>query len=435
MFRFDAVVVGTGHGGSHAAIALRQYGFRGSIALLGREPEFPYERPPLSKDYLAREKNFERILIRPPGFWQDKGIELQPGAEVVSVDPLMQQVGLKDGRVLGYGRLIWSAGGAPRCLQCPGAALAGVHSVRSKADLDAIIAALDRGAARIVVVGGGYTGLEAAAVLTTLGCEVVLLEAEPRVLSRVTGPDISRFFEAEHRKHGVDVRLGATVQAIEGDGRTATGLRLSSGEVLPCDLVIVGIGIVPSIRPLELAGAKVANGIVVDQYCRTTLPHIHAIGDCAAHPNDFADGAIIRLESVQNASDMAVVAARDICGQPEPYSATPWFWSNQYDLKLQTIGLSQGHDATVLRGDPAERSFSLIYLKGGHVVAIDSVNSAKDFVQGRKLVEMRAAVSPALLTDRAIPLKDMVPTPETLAAEAIAFGRFEPSEKAYDLRS
>ncbi|MBM0169367.1 NAD(P)/FAD-dependent oxidoreductase [Altererythrobacter sp. C41] len=408
MERADIVIVGTGHGGAQAAIALRQNGFAGSIAMIGRDSETPYERPPLSKEYLAGEKPFERICIRPPQFWADKDIALHLRTAVVAVDAAAHEIVLSDESRVGYGQLIWAAGGDPRRLSCPGADLAGVHSVRTRADVDRMMAELEAGARRAVVVGGGYIGLEAAAVLRKLGCEVTLVEALPRVLARVAGEELSRFYEKEHRAHGVDVRLEAAVDRIEGDGERVTGVALGSGEVIPADLVVVGIGIVPSVGPLIAAGAAGANGVDVDELCRTSLPDIYAIGDCAAHANRYAAGAVIRLESVQNANDMATTAAKAICGNPQPYDAVPWFWSNQYDLRLQTVGLSIDHDETVLRGDPAERKFSIVYLKEGRVIALDCVNATKDYVQGRKLVEAGTKPEREALADTEISLKALV---------------------------
>ncbi len=228
------------------------------------------------------------------------------------------------------------------------------------------------------------------------------------MLARVAGEELSAFYEAEHRAHGVDLRTGVAVEALEGEGRV-TGVRLADGEVIPADMVIVGIGIVPAVGVLIAAGAAGGNGVDVDEQCRTSLPHVYAIGDCAAHANGFADGAVIRLESVQNANDQAAIVAKTICGEEAAYQATPWFWSNQYDLKLQTVGLSTGHDATVLRGDPATRSFSVIYLKHGKVIALDCVNAVKDYAQGRKLVEARAVVAPEDLADMERPLKELLP--------------------------
>ena len=404
----DVVIVGAGHGGAQAAVALRQNGFEGSILVIGREPEIPYERPPLSKEYLAREKTFERICIRPAQFWEDKGISMALGKEVAAIDPAAHSLTLSDGSSVSYGKLVWATGGDPRKLSCAGADLAGVFAVRTRADADGLMAALDAGAKTAVVIGGGYSGLEAAAVLTKLGVKVTLLEALPRVLARVAGEELSHFYEAEHRSHGVDLRTEAMLDHLIGEDGKVTGVAMADGTVLPADLVIVGIGIIPAIGPLLAAGAVVGNGVDVDEFCRTSLEDVYAIGDCAAHSNQFAQGAVIRLESVQNANDMAVVVAKHICGDSQPYKATPWFWSNQYDLKLQTVGLSSGHDATVLRGDPATRSFSVIYLRQGKVLALDCVNAMKDYVQGRKLVEAGAAIAPERLADAEVPLKDML---------------------------
>ncbi len=412
MDQADVVIVGAGHGGAQAALALRQNGFAGSILLLGREPEIPYERPPLSKEYLAREKTFERICIRPAQFWADKDVTLALGREVVKVDSAAKLLTLADGGKVTYGQLIWATGGDPRRLACAGAELGGVHYVRTRADVDALMAELDAGAKTAVVIGGGYIGLEAAAVLTKLGVKVTLLEMLPRVLARVAGTALSAFYEAEHRAHGVDLRTSTAVDCLLGDGARVTGVKLADGVVLPAELVIVGIGVIPAVGPLLQAGAAGGNGVDVDEFCRTSLPDVYAIGDCAAHSNHYADGAVIRLESVQNANDMATLVAKAICGDPQPYGATPWFWSNQYDLKLQTVGLSTGHDSALVRRDPATRSFSVIYLRGGKVVALDCVNLVRDFVQGRKLVE--AGYRPddlARLTDPAVPLKDLLATP------------------------
>ena len=403
---YDVLIVGGGHAGAQAAIALRQAGHAGTLAIVNAEPELPYERPPLSKDYLAGDKPFERLLIRPPAFWDERGIDLLLGRSVVTVDPGARIVTTDDGGSIGYRRLIWATGGAARQLACAGHDLAGVHSVRSRADVDRMIGELPR-VERVVVVGGGYIGLEAAAVLATRGKQVVVLEALDRVLARVAGEPLSRFYEAEHRAHGVDVRLNVAVDRIEGANGRATGVRLADGEMLPADMVIVGIGIVPAVAPLLAAGADGGNGVAVDARCRTSLADVFAIGDCALHANDFADGAAIRLESVQNANDQAQVVAKIVTGQAADYAAVPWFWSNQYDLKLQTVGLSTGHDSVVVRGDPATRRFSLVYLKRGRVIALDCVNAVKDYVQGRALVVDRAHPDPARLADASVALKDL----------------------------
>jgi len=402
MRHFDVAIVGTGHGGAQAAIQLRQLGFAGSIGMVGREAELPYERPPLSKEYLAGEKDFERMLIRPPRFWAERGVEMLTGREVVAVDPEARRLVCADGEAIGYEHLIWAAGGVPKRLACPGAERA--HVIRSRADVDRLRAALPE-ARRVAVIGGGYIGLETAAVLRRLGKEVVLVEALGRVLSRVAAELLSRFFEARHRTEGVDVRLGVAVAAIEADAVT-----LASGEAIPCDLVIagIGIGIDAAAAPLLAAGAKGGNGILVDAFCRTSLAHVHALGDCALHESRWAGGAAIRLESVQNAHDMAATAARDICGQSRPYDAVPWFWSNQYDLRLQSVGLWLGHDQIVLRGDPASGSFSLVYLEAGRVIALDCVNATRDYAQGRRLVEQGTRIAPAALADTSRQLKELI---------------------------
>ena len=408
MTHADIVIVGSGHGGAQAAISLRQNGFSGSILMISRDTVPPYERPPLSKEYLSGDKPFERVLIRPEAFWAEKDITLLLGASVTRIDADAKALTLSHGDPVTYGTLIWAAGGDARRLSCAGSELAGIHAVRDKGDVDALMADLAGGPKRVVVVGGGYIGLEAAAVLTKFQCPVTLLETLPRLLARVTGEALSDFIAKDHRAHGVDVRLSTGLDSVLGDGTRVTGVKLSTGEELACDLVVVGIGIVPAVGPLIAAGAAGSNGVDVDEFCRTSLADVYAIGDCAAHSNAYADGAVIRLESVQNAHDQAGVVAKHICGVAQPYDALPWFWSNQYDLRLQTAGLSTGHDTAVLRGDPDARSFSVIYLKQGRVIAVDAVNAMKDYVQGQKLVKAHAVVDPALLTDAAVPLKDML---------------------------
>ncbi|GLR84618.1 NAD(P)/FAD-dependent oxidoreductase [Bradyrhizobium iriomotense] len=406
---FEALIVGAGHAGAHTAIFLRQHGHVGSIAIIGDEPELPYERPPLSKDYLGGTKSFDRLLLRPAEFWTDNAIAMLPGRRVETIDPRSQTVTCADGSCYSYVNLIWAAGGRPRSLPCPGGDLAGVHQIRSRADVDAIATELAQ-ARDICVIGGGYIGLEAAAVLTKLGKRVTLLEAMDRVLARVAGDELSRFYEREHRAHGVDLRLNARVRELIGKSGRVAGVLLDEGEVLPAEMVIVGIGILPNLEPLAAAGARCRDGVEVDEFCRTSLPNIYAVGDCARHTNTFAqEGTRIRLESVQNASDQANCVAKAIVGRPERYSATPWFWSDQYDLRLQTAGLSAGYDEVVIRGDQAARKFSVIYLRGGRFQAIDCVNNAKDFVAGKRLVATRATVSADRLADTETPLKALIP--------------------------
>ena len=400
----DIIIVGAGHGGAQAAVQLRQSGFGGSIAVIGEEPEIPYERPPLSKNFLAGEKEFERMLIRPAGFWADRGITMLTSTKVTAVDAEAHTLTTAAGDSIGYGTLIWATGGAPRALTCPGHDLAAIHAIRTRADVEALKAELPA-AQRIAIVGGGYIGLEAAAVLSKMAKQVTVLEAMDRVLARVAGPALSAFYQAEHRAHGVTIRTGEQVTAVTGQAGRATGVTLASGETIAADLVIVGIGIIPAVAPLLAAGATGGNGIDVDEFCRTSLPDVFAIGDCAAHHNAFAGDALIRLESVQNANDMATTVAKLLTGTAKPYHAVPWFWSNQYDLRLQTVGLSTGYDAVVQRGDPGLRAFSLVYLKAGRVIALDCVNSVRDYVQGKALVEHGVSVAPAQLADAEVPLK------------------------------
>ena len=402
---YDVLIVGAGHAGAQAAISLRQAGFEGSVAMIGDEKDPPYERPPLSKEYFAGEKTFERILIRPADFWQERKIDLLLGKRVTNVDPAAKTV-TADGQLISYDKLIWCTGGSPRMLTCNGADAPNVHAVRRRDDVDAMMGQLDT-IQHVTIVGGGYIGLEAAAVLTKFGKKVVLLEALDRVLARVAGEELSRFYEEEHRAHGVDLRTGARMDCIEVvDGR-ACAVLMADGERIETDIIIVGIGITPETGPLIAAGAAGGNGVDVDEYCRTSLPDIYAVGDCAAHANRFAGGAHMRVESVQNANDQAKTAVAHIMGKEEPYNAVPWFWSNQYDLKLQTVGLSVGFDQAVLRGDPKERSFSVIYLKGGKVIALDCVNAVKDYVQGRAHVLSGAVLDLDQAGDAGVPLKEV----------------------------
>ncbi len=408
MEQYDVLIVGAGHAGAQTAIALRQNGFGGSIGICGDEPELPYERPPLSKEYLAGEKSFDRLLLRPAAYWRERQVEINLGCRIVAVDAAAKTARDSEGRTYGYGKLVWAAGGVPRRLACAGHDLVGMHTVRTRADADRMADEL-AGVSTVVVIGGGYIGLEAAAVLRKLDKTVILIEALDRVLARVACEQLSRFYEAEHRAHGVDVRLGVGVECVEGETRV-TGVRLADGRTIQCEMVIVGIGILPSVAPLLAAGAAGANGVTVDLQCRTSLPDVFAVGDCALHANKYADGAAIRLESVQNANDQATVVAKVIAGEAAAYDAVPWFWSNQYDLRLQTVGLSGGYDEVVVRGEISGRSFSIVYLRNGCVIALDCINCARDYAHGRRLVADRAIVDPSLIADAGRPLKSFVAT-------------------------
>jgi 3-phenylpropionate/trans-cinnamate dioxygenase ferredoxin reductase component len=399
--RHDVLVVGAGHAGAQLAITLRQKKFTGSITVVGDEPHLPYERPPLSKDYLSGERAGERMLLRPETFWQQAGVSLRLGRAVLTVDPEQHCVTLAGGETLRYGTLVWAAGGQPRTLNCPGAQVQGVHTLRGRSDVDALRLELPS-VTRVVVIGGGYLGLEAAATLSKLGKRVTVLEAVDRVLARVTCESLSRFVEAEHRAHGVDIRLDTKVECIEHVAGRVVGVRLAAAEVVPAELVIVAIGIAPTVQPLLAAGAVASGGVAVDEYGLTSLPDVYAIGDCATHSSGY-----VRIESVQNATDMAMTVAKALLGRAEPHRAVPWFWSNQYDLRLQMVGLSADHDDKVIRGDSRGRSFSVIYRKAGRVVALDCVNASRDFMQGRDLVARGAAAELHELADTTVALKSL----------------------------
>lgn len=412
---FDVLVVGAGHGGAQVAIALRKRGFAGTIAVVSAERDVPYERAQLSKDYLSGESHFDRIVLRPEAFWRECDITLLLGRAVMTLKPTARRVVLQYGDIIHYGVLVWAAGGRPRNLTCTGARLQGVFTLRSRSNVDDLRQELPS-AERVVVVGSGYIGLEAAAALSKCGKQVTVVEGMSRVLAREGGEALSRFYEAQHRAHGVEILLNAKVQTVERKGPRACGVRIKGDQVVPADLVIVDAGITPVCEPLLSAGAKGANGVVVDAYGRTSLPYIYALGDCAIHPSPYAEGAMVRLESVQNACDMATTVAKAITRELEPYTAVPSFWSDQYDLRLRTAGLYSCHDDTVVRGDPASGSFSIIYRRKGRVVAVDCVNASNEFFHGRALVQNRVAAEPAALADSRVPLKELIASPAVLEA-------------------
>lgn len=401
------IIVGTGHAGAQAAVALRQQGFTGSILMIGEELHFPYERPPLSKEYFSGEKTFERILLRPEQFWQDKKIDLKLGQRVIQIDAQSHRILTQQNYEYHYNKLIWATGGKPRRLSCEGAALEGIHYIRNREDVDRINQELDR-VQKCVIIGGGYIGLEAASALRKINRDVTLVEGQSRVLARVAGPIISDFYQQYHQEKGVEFYLGQGVDYLEGDqGRVHTVI-LANGTRIATDMVIVGIGLNPEVNVLVEAGAAFSNGIETDRRCRTSLVDIFAIGDCANHENFFADGQRIRLESVQNANDQAMIVTKEILDKGEDYAAVPWFWSNQYDLKLQTIGLSIGYDQEILRGEPDSGSFTVIYLREGKIIAIDCVNRPADFIQGKAIIQQSIYIPIEQLSDHSQALKDMI---------------------------
>ena len=389
----DVLIVGSGHAGAQVAIALRQRGFPGTIGLTGEDPNPPYERPPLSKDYLSGTRPFERMLLRPPSFWTDRDIAVSAGMRAVRVDPDARAVVFDDATTMDYGTLVWATGGRARRLDCAGHDLVGVHSVRTRADVDRLLAELPE-VRTVVIVGGGFIGMEAAAVLSKFGKAVTLLEAQDRLLARVCGNEIATFYAAEHRAHGIDIRTGASVTRLVATGNHVSAVELEDGETIAADMVIVGIGIVPSVGPLRDAGASCDAAAIVDGMGRTSLPDIYAIGDCATRASAYARIERMRIESVQNASVMAQATAADIMGVTPDAEPVPWFWSNQFDLKLQTAGINIGYDRTLVSGDPASRSFAVAYLDGEQLLAVDCVNAPKSFVQAKKILAEGGTIDP-----------------------------------------
>lgn len=399
------VIAGAGHAAGQAVITLRQEKFSGQIILVGDEPYLPYQRPPLSKKFLAGDMLAERLYIKPESFYDDPRIIPQLNTRITAIHPTEKTVTIENGDPIAYDKLILALGSRANALRVEGADLEHVHYLRSISDVEAIRAEIDVGR-RLVVIGAGYIGLEVAAVCRKLGLDVTVLEMADRVMSRVVSPEISDFYQIEHTGQGVKLRLSTGVRALRGKKRVRR-VELDSGEEIAADFVVVGIGISPNTELAERAGLEVADGISVDEHCRTSDPHIYAIGDCTFHPNSIY-GRHLRLESVHNAVEQAKTAASNLCGKDVRYSQVPWFWSDQYDLKLQIAGLSDGYDEVLIRGNPAEKSFACIYLKEGRLIAVDAVNSPKDFVQSKALIAAHAVISADKLIDPSIALKDLV---------------------------
>jgi 3-phenylpropionate/trans-cinnamate dioxygenase ferredoxin reductase component len=400
------LIAGGGQAAVQAADTLRRKGFAGKLTLVGDEPWLPYQRPPLSKKYLAGALERERLMIRPEPFFAGHDITAHLGRRVIDIAPHARHVRLDDGLVLPYDALLLATGSRPRRLLAPGSELAGVYYLRTIADADRIRAECARGG-RMLIIGGGYIGLEVAATARELGMEVTVLEMAERVMNRVTCPQVSAFYEAEHARQGVSIRCNQTVRALHGDPRTGRvrAVLTEQGGEYRADIVIVGVGVVPADELAKAAGLECENGVVTDAHCRTSDEAIYAAGDCASHLNRQY-GRHLRLESVDNAFEQGTTVALNLLGTPTPHDKVPWFWSDQFDLKLIIVGVAQGYDTAIVRGAPASRSFSVCYLRDGEFVAIDSINAAKDQMAARKLIAAHVRPDAAKLADPAVPLKD-----------------------------
>jgi len=397
------VVAGGGHAAAQVVDSLRRDGFSGRLVMVCGEPTLPYQRPPLSKKFLGGELEPDRLPIRHAHYYEGIRCELMLGNPVVGIDAGAKKIKLSDGGSLGYDKLVLAIGGHARPIPVPGADLPGVHVLRTMADVEAIRARIQPGV-RVAVVGAGYIGLECAATFRKLGLDVTVIEMMDRVMNRVVAPEMSAFYQGEHAGHGVNVLTERKVSKFWGDGGLHA-VECTDGTQVPADLAIVGIGLVPNTALAESAGLKCDDGIAVDEHCRTSNPDIYAVGDCCSHPSPRY-GRRIRLESVDNAFEQAKSAAANICGKDVPHDKTPWFWSDQYELKLQIVGLSQHYDSVVLRGDPTARSFSCCYLRDGELIALDAVNHAKDFMAARKLIAERARPDVSKLADDRVALRD-----------------------------
>lgn len=401
---YDVIVVGAGHAGVQLVASLAKGAYAGSVLVLDQDEGLPYQRPPLSKEFMVGTKSAEEILHRPADYWEHSPASLVLRAKVVAVDAQARTVRTEDGRVIDYGVLVWAAGGDARRLSLPGADLHGVMTLRRLEDA-AMLRETISGDLQVVIVGGGYIGLEIAASLADSIRSVTVLEAQSRLLQRVTSPVVSEYFLRLHRSHGVDVRLSAELTGFTGVDRV-DAVEMADGERIPADLVIVGVGMVPRVEPLRRAGAEVSNGVAVDELCRTTLEGIYAIGDCAAQVRDFAGGSRLRLESVQNAVEQAKFVAGDILGTAPAAVPAPWFWSDQYDTRLQTVGVLPLDYEAVVRGDPNSAEFSVAYLDdAGRLVAIDCINRAADFMHSRAILSAGPIDAPSGIADPSIPLK------------------------------
>ena len=401
----NVVIIGASHAAVDVIAHLRRNGWTDKITLIGDEQEPPYHRPPLSKAYFNNQLEAERLALRAESFYQENAVDLVLGRTVESLDRAAQQLVLDDGQTMAYSHLVIATGTRARQLPVAGADLPQIHTLRTKSDVDAIKSQLQANS-KLLIVGAGYIGLEVAASAVKQGIHVTVLETMERVLARVTGQVVSEFYQELHAQQGVDIRLGASLLEFTGDSSAAQAV-LDDATVLDFDCAIVGIGVVPNTELAADAGLPCDNGIVVDEFTRTADPYIYAVGDCSNHPSFIYDRQI-RLESVPNAVGQAKTAALAICGKAVAYDQVPWFWSDQYDVKLQTVGLCQGHDQVIVRGEPAEHKFAVFYLQKGRLLAVDALNSPAEFMVAKKLVAAKASPDPQQLADVTISIKDLL---------------------------
>jgi 3-phenylpropionate/trans-cinnamate dioxygenase ferredoxin reductase subunit len=399
------VIVGAGHAGVQAAASLREEGYEGGLTLVGDEPDLPYQRPPLSKAFLKGEVELDGLPLRAESFFHGHAIDLAFGDKAAAIDRAAHRLELASGATLAYDRLILATGARARELKVKGADFANVVGLRSIRHAQSIREGLGPDK-RIVIIGAGFIGLEIAATARKLGGDVTVVEIAERPMGRAVSPIMSQFFADAHRGFGSDLRFGVGVAAIHGEDGRATSVELSTGEILPCDFVIVGVGIVAEDELAETAGLACQNGVIVDEFMRTSDPDIYAIGDCASFPSRML-GAALRLESVQNATDQAKCAARAILGKGVAYDALPWFWSDQGDLKLQIAGLSHGVDEWAVRGDPVSRAFAVFGFKQGQLVVVETVNRGAEHMAGRKLIAAATPLTPAQAADPGFDLRKL----------------------------
>jgi 3-phenylpropionate/trans-cinnamate dioxygenase ferredoxin reductase subunit len=398
------VIAGAGHGAGQVVASLKQHKFDGKIILVGDEPYLPYQRPPLSKKYLAGELPPERLYVKPASFYDDPQVEVRLETRIASIDRSARVVATSDDEEIGYDKLVLALGSRVRKVPVDGADLPGIHYLRSIADVDAIREDMSSNR-NVVIVGAGYIGLEVAAVCCQHGLQVSVLEMEDRVMRRVVSPNVSDYYQLRHTEHGVRLMLSTGLAGFEGRRRVRKVLT-TDDQALPADFVVVGVGILPNMEIAAAAGLDTADGVVVDDRCRTSDPDIFAIGDCTFHPNDIY-GRRLRLESVHNALEQAKTAASNICGVDSSYCQVPWFWSDQYDIKLQIAGLSEGYDDVVLRGDPSGGSFACFYLADSILIAVDAINSPREFMQSKRLIAERARPPVDALANPDVQIKDL----------------------------